>query len=100
MTQGDSLYPKTFNVLLYKVLQHWVSVVALPGEAVEPGAVVTGGFGQDIQHLAAYFYAGDGILTSTRVARLQQDFDTLTKNFDHVGLCINVSKKVIMDFWP
>ena len=67
---------------------------------MEPGADDTEGFGQNVQRLAAYFYAGNGLLTSTQAARLQQDFDTLMKFFDHVGLCTNVSNTVIMDCWP
>ena len=87
-------------MILDEVLRHFVSVVTFTGEAVEPGADDTEGFGQNVQRLAAYFYAGNGILTSTQAARLQQDFDTLMKFFDHVGLCTNVSNTVIMDCWP
>ena len=55
-------------------------------EAVDPGTTGTEGFGRDVQQLAAYFYAGDGILVSTCAACLQRGFDTLTELFHQVGL--------------
>ena len=35
------------------------------------------GLGRYIQWMTAYFYAGDGLLASTRVARLQRLFNVL-----------------------
>ena len=59
VTQGDPLYPKIYNVVVYTVPRHWVSVLA--EEDVE---AVTDGFGRYVQRMAAYFYADDGILAS------------------------------------
>ena len=47
------------------VLQHWVTVVEMLEEAVELGAVVTGGFARDMQRLAAHLYDYYGILMPT-----------------------------------
>ena len=44
------------------ILRKWVTMVALAEEAVEPGATVNEGFGQDVQRLAAYLYVDNGIL--------------------------------------
>ena len=60
---------------------------------VEPG---TEGFRQDIQRMAAYFYAYNGIRVSTRVTQLQQAFEVLTEMFDWVGLFTNLFKTVII----
>ena len=69
-------------------------------EAVDPGTTGTEGFGRDVQQLAAYFYAGDGILVSTCAACLQRGFDTLTELFDRVVLRTNVVNMVSMGFQP
>ena len=58
------------------VLQHWVTVAALTEESVDPGAVDTEGFRRDVQHIAAYLYAENGLLALTRVACLQRAFTT------------------------
>ena len=60
----------------------------------EPG---TEGFGQDIQGLAEYFNADDGLLAPTRETRIQWTFDVMMELFDRVGLCNNVGKTVIME---
>ena len=70
MTQGDPLSPKIFNVVVYAFLQNWVTVVELAEEAVEPGVADTEVYRKDVQRLSEYFYADNGILTSTQVARL------------------------------
>ena len=60
---------------------------------MEPG---TEGFRQDIQRMAEYFYADNGLLVSTRATQLQQAFEVLTEMFDWVGLLTNFFKTVIM----
>ena len=60
------------------------------------GAAGTEGFGRDVHHLAAHFYADDGILTPTCIARLHQYFYALTELFDRMGLRTNVAKMVSM----
>ena len=69
-------------------------------EAVEPGAEEMEGFGRDVQHLLAYFYVDDRIITSTQLARLQQAFTTLTYILELLSLCTNVSKMMSMACHP
>ena len=57
-------------------------------------------FRRNVQRLAAYFYAGGGILALTWATRLQQDFDKLTELFNLVGLRTNVANMVIMACQP
>ena len=52
------MYPTIFNVVVEDVIRHWVEVVA----PTEDGTEV---LGLSIQDLAAYFYAEDGLITST-----------------------------------
>ena len=68
MTHGDPLYPTIFNAVVDAVLLHWVTMVELTEEAVEPGAADMEGFGQELQHLEEYFFAEDGLIASTQVA--------------------------------
>ena len=76
---------------LHTVLCRWVSVLAeAEWEAVPKG------FGEDIQCMADYFYAGGGIFVSTRTARLKMVFNVLTDIFEWVGLHIKVGNTVIM----
>ena len=55
VTQGDPLSPTIFNLVVDKVLQNWVTVVASTEESVDPGAAGKEGFGRDVQQLEAYF---------------------------------------------
>ena len=100
VSQGDPLSPTIFNVIIYAILRNWVIVVTLMDETVDPGATGTEAFGQDVQHLAAYFYADDGILASTQVAGLQRVLPTLMGVFNQVRLRTNVAKTVSMDCKP
>ena len=52
MTQGDPLSPTIFNMVVYVVLQNWVTVVASKEEKVDPGAAGTERFGRDVQLLS------------------------------------------------
>ena len=61
------------------VICHWMAVVEETEEGME-------GIGMSIWDLAAYFYAGDGIVASTQPERLQSSFDVLAGLFDRVGL--------------
>ena len=67
---------------------------------MDPGAAVTEVFGRDMQRLAAYFYADDGILPSTWVTCLQRNVYTLTELLDRVVLCTNVDNMVIRACLP
>ena len=79
------------------VLWHWFTVVAETERTVEPG---TEGFGQEIQRMAAYFYADNILFVSTRATRLHRAFDVLREMFDWVGLLTRVVKTVIMVYQP
>ena len=63
MTQGELLYTTIFNVVLYMVLNHWVTMVTEAEGTVEPG---TEGFVLDIKCLVEYLYADDGLLELMR----------------------------------
>ena len=59
MTQGEPFSPIILNVVEDAVLWQWVTVVADMEDTWDPS---TEGFGRDIQRLAAYFYADDGLM--------------------------------------
>ena len=59
MTQGDTLPPKLFSVVMDSVIHHWLMVVA----EIEKG---TEGLGISIWDLATYFYANDGLIYSAQ----------------------------------
>ena len=48
VTQGGALSPTIFNMIIYTVLQHSVSVVASTKEELDPGIADTESFGRDI----------------------------------------------------
>ena len=100
VNQGDPLFPTIFDVVVDAVLRHWVTVVALMEDSVDPGTADTEDFGWDVQHITAYFYADNGILNLTQVARLQHAFTTLAELSIRVGLCKNITKTVRMDYQP
>ena len=58
VTQGYPLLPNIFIEVVDAVIRHWMAVVA-------PAKDVTEVLGLSIQDLAAYFYANDGLVTST-----------------------------------
>ena len=60
----------------------------------------TEGFLWYIQRLAAYFYANDGIMSSTRSHWIQQVFDILSDMFYWVGMRTNMGNMVSMECQP
>ena len=54
------------------------------------------GFRQEVQLLAAFFYADDSLLASPRISWIQEDMDVLAGLFDRVCLHTNVEKTVVM----
>ena len=77
------------NVVVYSVIQPWVSVVVK----------VEGKYGREVfvsyvHNMAAYFYADGGLLFSKRVAILQYAFQILTGKFDQVALRTKMGKMV------
>ena len=69
------------------VICHWLTVVT----TTEAG---TGGLDLTIIDLAAYFYADEGLLASTKLERLQRAFDVLTGLFERFGLRTNTAKTI------
>ena len=51
-------------MVMYSVIRHWVTVVALIKEGME-------GLGLSIQDLAVYFYANYGLVASTQLEWIQ-----------------------------
>ena len=93
VTQGDTLYPTLFNVVMDAVICQWVTVVEATEEGME-------GLGLLIWDLAEYFYANNGIVASNQPERLQREFEVLTGLLDRVGLRKNTRKTVIMACHP
>ena len=58
MTQGDSLSPTIFNLVVDTVVRHWVTGVI--SDAEERGEL-----GKEGRHQAALFYADDGMVASS-----------------------------------
>ena len=85
-TQGDTLSPTIFNMVVDAVIHHWVTLV----EGEDAGTEV---FRQVIQWLAVLFYTENGLLNSPRPARLQEALENLTRLFDRVGFQTNVKKR-------
>ena len=55
VTQGDLLSPTIFNVVVYAMVRHWVTVVI-------EGAEERGEHGKEERHQAALFYADNGMV--------------------------------------
>ena len=89
VTQGYSLSPTIFNVVVDAVICHWVTVV-IPTEAG------TGGLGLTIIVLAGYFYADYVLVASTQPERLHMAFYVLTGLFNRVILQTNTAKTVVI----
>ena len=89
VTQGNSVSPTIFNVVLGAVVRHWVTGVIADVEA-------RGDLGKEGRHQVALFYADNGMVTSSNPGWLQCAFNTLVGLFDRVGLQTNVGKTVGM----
>ena len=89
MTQGGTLPPNIFNVVVEVVVRHWASLVA-------EGETGPERWGMEIQRRAAFSHAGDGLIVSTQMECPQGAFEDLTGLFNRVGLRMNVGKKVGM----
>ena len=55
VTQGDPLSPTIFNVVVEAVVRHWILLVA-------GGAGGKDGWGREVIHCAAIFYADDDLV--------------------------------------
>ena len=67
VTQEDPLSTIIFNMVVYAVLRHWVSVV----EYLELESD-SEGFVRDFQRMLEYLYDNNSLIDSTRVTRLQR----------------------------
>ena len=83
--------PTIFNGAVDAVVRHWVTVVAKYTSGPE-------GLGRLIQHPETYLYANHGLIASTQVGRLQQEFYALLNLFDHFGLWEKLCKTVRIVF--
>ena len=86
VTQGDTLPPTIFNVVVDAVVRHWVE------EMVER-AGGQGGRGQEGRHKDSLI---DGMMASSEPGWLQREFITLVGLFDRVGPRTNSGKTVGM----
>ena len=89
VTQGDPIYTTIFNVVVYAVVIHWVTVMI---EGVEE----RGERGQEGRYEVTLLYADDGIFASSDPRWIQGSFNILVGLFDRVGLRKNLSKTVGM----
>ena len=92
-TQGNTLHPTIFNVLVNAVILYWVALVATNKDGME-------GLRLSIQVLEAYFYSKDGFVASTQLESLQREFDVLVGLFDWVELRTNKRKTVGISCQP
>ena len=93
VNQGEPLSPTIFNVVVYAVVRHWVTLDLEEAEK-------RGERGKDCRHQAALFYAKDGMVAFSNPRWLQWDFDALVSLFERVGLRKNVGKTVSMVCQP
>ena len=93
VTQGDPPPPTIFNVVVYSVMRHWVSVIV-------EGVKERGKRGKEGRHQNALFYADDGMVASLDLLWIQGEFITLVGLFDRVSLRTNVGKTAGMVFFP
>ena len=93
VTQGDLLSPTIFNMEVGALMCHWISLVS-------GGSGVKYRWVREVLHRTNFYYADDGLVTSTDPVWLQGAFDKLTGLFDRSGLWKNVWKIVVTIFRP
>ena len=93
VTQGNTLSPTIFNVVVDVVVRHWVFGLVDKAEA-------KGETGREGRHQLAVFYADNSMVVSSDPAWLQGVFNALLEIFDRVGLLSSVGKTVIMVCHP
>ena len=89
VTQGESLSPIIFNVVVDTVARNWVTVML-------EGAAERGECGQEGRHQNTLFYADGGMVASSDPQCIQGEFSTLVGIFDRVVLRTNLGKTVGM----
>ena len=85
MTQGDSLSPTIFNVVVGAVVRHWVAVMV---ERVED----QGEREKEGRHQNDLFYTEDGMVASSDLWWIQGSFSNLVGLFHKFGLQTNIWK--------
>ena len=93
VTQGDSLSPTIFNVVVDTFICRWATVVT-------PTEAGTGVLGLMIIYMLAYFYSNDSLVASTQQERVHRLFDVLSGLFNWVVLWTNTLKMVGMVCQP
>ena len=91
VTQGYPLSYTIFNVVADAVVWVWLNIFALEEAGLEC-------LGIAIQRMESFFYANEGLMSSTQPECLQGEFDVLTWLLDQMGLQTNVKKTVSMVF--
>ena len=89
VTQGGSLSPTIFNIMVDAIVREWVRQMELAGFNTS-----------DIRTIAAVFYADDGLVAARNPKVLQNSFDILISLFERVGLETNTTKTEMMVFLP
>ena len=89
VTQGDSLSPQIFNVVVDAIILHYSRLVA-------NNKAVPNGFVHALTDKSPFFYAEDGLVASTNIMWLQWSFNMMIIIFEQIGLCTNVPKTVVM----
>ena len=93
MTQGDSLSPTIFNVVVDAVVRHWILLATQEAER-------RGERGRERRQHAALFYTDDGMIASSDPRWIQWAFTILAGLFDRVGLKTNQRRTVSMACRP
>ena len=92
VNQGDllswyPLSPTIFNVVVDTVVRQWISLVVGDSGGQD-------GWGREVIHHLAFFYADDGLVASTDPVWIQGLFNNLTGLFYRVGIQKNSRKTV------
>ena len=94
-TQGCSAAPTRFNIIIDKVVRHWLTLVVN-----DDGMATSNGFGMMVNERLAMFCADDGLTASRDPVWLQNASDVLVHLFRRMGLVANVSKTKMMTCYP
>ena len=93
VTQVGPLSPTIFNVVVYEVVRHWVTVMVKDAEE-------QGKRGKEGRHQAALFYADNGMVALSDPCWIQGAFNTLVGLFYRVDLRKCFGKTVVMVCHP
>ena len=89
VTQGNTLSPNIFNVVVDAAVRHWVTVMV-------EGSEEQGERGKEGRHQDALLYVDNVMVALSDPHSLQGTFFTLVGPFDRVGLRNNVGSTVGM----